>query len=281
MKEKLTARLFNYFIKSPKTKYFWVKQTARAAALCMGLSALFLFMYDLQLIENYKSSGKETILDPNGQRAATQPTHYYGIDISHYQGNLLKEIDANDHLSFIIIKATQGAHYVDPDFYSNWQGIKDKGLIRGAYHFYVTKDDPVGQAEHFYKVVGRIGSDDIAPIVDVERSSLSSAASVEELQRDLKIFLKTAEAKFARKPMIYTNYAFAEQYLKNPEFATYELWLAEYSDRQKPLIPEIWKKIGYKIWQKSESYTIESVKTDFDSYFGYKVDLVNQGTPIK
>ena len=48
----------------------------------------------------------------------------YGIDISSYQGDEVRFINAHkDSLGFIICKATQGAYYTDPDFTKNSKDI--------------------------------------------------------------------------------------------------------------------------------------------------------------
>ena len=58
------------------------------------------------------------------------------------------------------------------------------------------------------------------------------------------------------------------------EFANYDLWLAEYSGNEKPKVPNTWKEKGYKIWQKSASYKIDSKNVDFDEYTGLLNEIV-------
>jgi GH25 family lysozyme M1 (1,4-beta-N-acetylmuramidase) len=57
-----------------------------------------------------------------------------GIDISAYQG----DIDWSDvcpYIDFSYAKATEGTYYTNPDFYNQYEGPYDCGVIRGAYHF--------------------------------------------------------------------------------------------------------------------------------------------------
>ena len=199
----------------------------------------------------------------------------YGIDISHFQGNDLKQIDAKKYdLSFVICKATQGAYFVDPDFRKNWHEIKEKGLIRGTYHFYDCNVDPIVQANHFTSIVSEIGPNDIAPVLDIEQGSMSKDVSGEQMVKDILVFLKAVEKKLNRKPILYTNYDFAQGYLKDSQLANYNLWLAEYSGGTKPIIPDTWKEKGCKIWQKSSSYQIGSEKIDFDEFYGLLSEIV-------
>ena len=87
-------------------------------------------------------------------------------------------------------------------------------------------------------------------------------------------FLEVLEKTTGRKPILYTDYAFAQQYITESKFAEYDLWLAEYSGATQPRIPTVWKDKGYKIWQKSDAYSIYSETTDFDEYRGALINLV-------
>ncbi len=200
---------------------------------------------------------------------------YYGIDISHYQGDVLKLMASNDSLHFVFAKATEGTSYIDPDFKNNWREIKERGLIRGAYHFYRFEDDPIQQAQHFFNQIKDIEDSDIAPVVDVEVGSLKSntLTNISQLNTDLLRFLYELEIQTGQKPIIYTNTAFANKYLKNSELAEYRLWLAEYTNHQ-PRIPDLWKQGGYFIWQKSQNYNDVSAITDFDLFNGRLDELV-------
>ena len=201
---------------------------------------------------------------------------HYGIDISHYQDDLILTLDSSSKLRFIISKATQGDTYLDADFDDNWKESKKRGFIRGAYHFYMASDDAAGQVDNFSAAIADLDKNDIAPIVDIEKMSLANSDfSDEVLQRDFLIFLTALELKLKRKPMIYTDYHFAQKYLLDPKFAEYELWLAEYSGSEQPKVPKTWKLKGYKIWQKSDTHTAGLVETDFDEYVGLIHNLVN------
>lgn len=199
---------------------------------------------------------------------------HHGIDISHYQGDILKELKPTDSIRFLICKATQGMSYVDPFFRTNWHEIQAMGVIRGAYHFFVCDDDPLAQATHFVNSIEGLQSTDLAPVLDVEQGSMSPKTDVKKIEDNVLVFLKEVERRTNRKPILYTGYAFGQQYLKNPVFADYELWLAEYSKADEPKIPTTWQKKGYKIWQRSESYTLEHEKTDLDVFYGKLEDLV-------
>jgi len=212
-----------------------------------------------------------TILDKFN---AWEHRNYYGIDISHYQGDVIKLMASTDSLHFVFAKATEGTGYIDPDFRTNWREIKEKGLIRGAYHFYRFSDSPIAQAEHFASQIQDLAYSDMAPVVDVEQGSLGQNVSIANMNSDLKQFLTHLEKLVGRQPIIYTNTSFSNRYLTNTSFSNYSLWLADYT-KNKPRVPDLWKENGYLIWQKSQNYNDFSITTDFDEFNGRLNELLH------
>lgn len=204
---------------------------------------------------------------------STSTTHY-GIDISHFQGDLMQVINPRDSIKFIICKATQGTTFLDPKFRSNWREIRDKGFIRGTYHFYDCSADPIAQADFFCRQIEDIEATDIPPILDIEQGSMTKGVSSKQMEQDILNFLKRVEQNIKRKPMVYTNFEFAQQNLKNPLLADYSLWLAEYNKQPTPLVPNLWQQKGFKIWQRSASYDAFSRQMDLDVMFGSIKNIV-------
>jgi lysozyme len=180
-----------------------------------------------------------------------------------------------DTLHFVICKATEGKTYIDPDFAANWKFIRAKGLVRGAYHFYHSNDDPIMQAQHFLSAIKNIDSADIPPVIDIEEGGLEGVVDLVELENNLFLFLHYIEQKIKRKPVIYTDLSFADTYLTSSSFGEYPLWLAEYSGKDSPRMPKAWKGKKYAIWQKKDSYKIDSRNTDFDVFNGSGIELVD------
>ncbi|MGB0177891.1 MAG: GH25 family lysozyme, partial [Owenweeksia sp.] len=75
------------------------------------------------------------------------------------------------------------------------------------------------------------------------------------------------ESKLNVKPIVYTNHPFGNQYLDHPDFANYDLWIAEY-EVAEPKIPNAWKDKGWLIWQRSERGEVEGAvgNVDHDLY---------------
>jgi GH25 family lysozyme M1 (1,4-beta-N-acetylmuramidase) len=201
---------------------------------------------------------------------------FYGIDVSHWNGNVLKDLPVADSLTFAICKATEGSFRLDPDFKQNFALIKKKQMIRGAYHFFRFNNDPVKQADFYWSHLTGLDSTDMPPIVDVETGSLQGIRKLKRkaLQEDLLKCLTKLETLSNRTPFLYVSTDFANRYLDNKVFAKYPLWLADYTKHQHPRIPRIWKDAGFKIWQKSNKYAINSHVVDYDVYVGIKEELV-------
>ena len=152
--------------------------------------------------------------------------------------------------------------------------MKAAGIIRGAYHFYESKDDPVTQANYFASVLQKAGGlekTDLPPVLDFERATSG---------KNVLTFLRTLEAKTGRKPIIYVDESFANTYLTDPLFSSYPLWLAEYGVTTSPKIPKTWTLAGksWSIWQYTESGTVQGIPggvkdTDINVFNGSLSDL--------
>ncbi|WNJ20040.1 GH25 family lysozyme [Pontibacter sp. G13] len=197
----------------------------------------------------------------------------YGLDLSHFNGDLEDELLPVDSITFVFVKATEGLTYEDPDFSHNWQTAKSKGLLRGAYHFYRTDDDPIEQARFFLRTVGTLGMRDFPLVLDIEQGSMDGYITTADLQSDLISFLSYLESHTGRRPILYSGESFCNTHLTHADFAQYPLWLAEYNSRTTPQIPTTWDQSGWVFWQKSESYKIDGTTSDFDLFNGTRGDL--------
>ncbi len=242
----------------------------------IGLSILTALVFSYYLMDGnlknviYKSIGYFTRHESNSKAKVNYQkidsnTFLLGIDISHWNGNILEDLPKKNNLKFAICKSTQGEKDVDPDFNKNWKFLKDRNLMKGTYHFYIYPQDPIKQAEHFCNTVGPIEDYDFPLIIDIEELSLPrKAVDVQRMKNDLLQFLGYVEKKTNRTPIIYSDFAFLNHYLNHNHFSKYPLWLAEYSNITKPNLPISWKEKGCLIWQKTSSYHINSSDIDFD-----------------
>jgi len=196
-----------------------------------------------------------------------------GIDVSHYQGNVNWNAVKEAGITFAIAKSTGGITYVDPQFQTNWEGIKSAGLVRGTYHFLYAEDNAQDQANNFLKTVGSLDANDLPPFLDVE---ITDGADGTVITQNVLDWCNAVESALGRKPVIYTNESFGNTYFTDPEFSSYALWVAEYGV-QAPTMPGAWSSQDWTLWQSSQSGTVSGVSgdVDLDSFNGSMTDLTN------
>ncbi|MBD8525968.1 glycoside hydrolase family 25 protein [Pseudomarimonas arenosa] len=205
-------------------------------------------------------------------------THYdpsqhatLGLDVSHHSGKVdWKQVEAHGY-RFAYIKASEGVDNPDAMFAQHWAALRDTGLARGAYHFYVTEDDPVQQAKFF---ASRLRDDPgtLPPAVDVELLGKNTSG---DMTATLLSFLKTFEQETGIKPAIYTAAAFWDRYYR-PEFSEYPLWMAEYGVKM-PKVPFGWQ--NWTFWQHAENRPVPGVEMSADISLAHPDLNLNQLIP--
>lgn len=185
---------------------------------------------------------------------------HQGIDVSVHSGAVdWAEVAAEGH-GFAILKATEGVDLADAAFDDHWREAAKAGLVRGAYHFYVTEDDPLEQADFF---TGRVTLQpgDLAPIVDVE---LIGHATEDGWQDALLVFVEALHQHYGVPPIVYTSPKFWTTNFRGDvarRLAEYPLWIAEYGVEQ-PAIPESWTT--WHLWQYRGDAPIQGVEKGAD-----------------
>ena len=168
-----------------------------------------------------------------------------GIDVSHYQGRIdWEEVATDKTISFVYIKATEGANLVDEFYLRNLYGAKRVGIPAGAYHFFSPSVSALVQLENFRSVVDP-RQQDLIPVVDVEKRG---KASLVQFQRSLKAFLDGVEHMFGVKPIIYTGVNFYAKYLEG-KFTGYKFMVARYADE----FPGLSEDVPIVMWQFTQT----------------------------
>ncbi len=179
-----------------------------------------------------------------------------GVDVSHYQGVVNWESVKETGISFAIAKATGGTRYIDSQFNNNWHGMREAGLIRGAYHFFYADEDAITQAEHFLQTVPSLSANDLPPLLDVE---IADHVPTETIVAGALTWMRYVEQRLGKKPMIYSSVSFYKANLA-ANFKDYGLWIAEYDDQvQQPDAGRFWQ-----IWQYSETGSVHGISSHVD-----------------
>ncbi|HET9826150.1 MAG TPA: GH25 family lysozyme [Chitinophagaceae bacterium] len=195
------------------------------------------------------------------------PVEYsiHGIDVSKYQQLIawdqVKAMQVKSiKLGFVFIKATEGISNVDPQFKRNWKRSKDAGMVRGAYHFFLSSKDGRMQAENFIKVVN-LQTGDLPPVLDIEQTY---GMSKDVIKSEVREWLNIVETNYNARPIIYTNIDFYKQNLGS-DFDDYPLWVAHYYQPRQPRIKRDWI-----FWQHNDNGRVNGVLSavDFDVFGG-------------
>src|ERR1022692_3299310 len=101
-----------------------------------------------------------------------------GVDVSYYDATVDWPAVKASGRQFAIARVSDGTGFMDPQFSTNWSGIKAAGMVRGVYQFFRPEDDAVAQANIVISAVGSIGPGDLPPVLDVEVIDGQSSATI-------------------------------------------------------------------------------------------------------
>lgn len=144
-----------------------------------------------------------------------------GIDIASYQSGIDLSVVPCD---FVIIKATQGTGYVNPDCDRAYQQAKRAGKLRGTYH-YVGGGNAVAEADYYINNIKGYLKDGLLAIdwEAEQNSAWGNEAYLEQLVR--RVIERTGI-----KPLIYSMASRYAQVAAVAKKLDCGLWIAEYAD---------------------------------------------------
>lgn len=147
-----------------------------------------------------------------------------GIDISMHNGSINFNSVKNNGIEAIIIKATEGVDYIDPNFETYYSQSHNMGFHIGFYHFMSEKTDPTKQAEDFYNAIN--GKEyDIIPVLDIEINKYNR--SRKEISDRCIEFLTRFKELSGIDCVIYTGGFFGRDLLDD-RVKQYKGWIAHY-----------------------------------------------------
>jgi lysozyme len=195
-------------------------------------------------------------------------TSIFGIDVSHYQGEVNWGVLASQRVSFAFVKASQGSAAYDPLFTRNWRALANLKLLRGAYHFMTASDDAAAQARNFVSKVGKLREIDLPPTLDLEWDvkandgkpvlgpdgraiDLWAALSADAIIQKVQTWINIVRVGTGKTPIIYTNgYWWSARIGTRRDLAPYHLWIADYASKslgaENPKTPP---GADYLFWQ--------------------------------
>lgn len=195
-----------------------------------------------------------------------------GLDVSGHQTSIDWQQQWNMGARFAYVKASEGNYFTNDLFNAQYQGARNVGMIRGAYHFAIPNwSSGADQARYFVQNGGGWSADGytMPPVLDFEFNPYEGRTingfyfgntcynmSPGQLSSWVQDFGNTMQALTGRLPVIYTNTSWWNQCLGNPAgLGDYPLWIAAYPSsptNDAGLVPSSsWGT--YSIWQYSST----------------------------
>ncbi len=191
-----------------------------------------------------------------------------GADISSYQET--PNFDTlKTELDFVIIKASEGNGFGDPQLSRNQDEARRVGLLRGYYHF--ARPDlgntPESEANWFLAVVGQLQ--------DGEVLALDFEVTYTDAVNWCKAFLDYVSSKTGCKPVIYLNQSQLLDFNWKPVIdGDYGLWLARYDNDPNSLnVLTPWQTVAFKQYSSTGQLQGITSNVDLDTFFGLDIAI--------
>ena len=144
-----------------------------------------------------------------------------GIDIASYQTGIDLSVVPCD---FVIVEATEGVNYTNPDFTRAYSQAKEQNKLIGIYH-YANGAGATTEADYFLSVVGdRVG--EAILVLDWEQGGNSAFGSVTYAKQ----WLDRVYSKTKVRPLIYMSKSVTYGYDWSSVAGDHGLWVAQYAD---------------------------------------------------
>lgn len=222
-----------------------------------------------------RTLGDETADGPAGTSARARVYRRSGIDVSHWQGFIDWQLVADSGVDFAIIKATDGAHEVDPWYVRNRNRARRAGILVTAYHF--ARPGLSGRGTRHARIVrdARIEArsfvrhadlrhDDLIPALDLEQSG---GLRPGELRAWTLTFLHTVQAAIGARPLVYSNAAFWRTHMSDTAKvarAGFPFWVAHWDTRTPEVPGRRWLDRGWTFWQWTDCGSVPGIEDCVD-----------------
>lgn len=193
-----------------------------------------------------------------------------GVDVSHYQG-IIKWVEVlknNPHIDFVFIKATQGASFTDSMLSNNAAGVSAAKIPFSYYHFATLNDhnvkkDAEVEAGHFLTAISKLARPTLPLVLDIEAETPKIQLEDQDVLNWIKTFFSVLQSHGYNDYIIYSGTPFLNMHLpKDHNLGNIRLWLAAYTSRPEPILPNGWK--DYYIWQYTDKGTVRGISGKCD-----------------
>lgn len=198
-----------------------------------------------------------------------------GVDISSFQGEVNFD-QLKTEVDFVIIKATEGVGFTDPQFLRNQAEARRIGTPVGYYHF--ARPDlgntPESESDWFKQTIGELKSGEIL-FLDLEVNFPNSVDWCRGFLDHLSFLLG------GYKPLIYLNLSLVSSNDWSSVInENYGLWLAHYDDNENQVDTTPWAEVAFKQFTSSESVPSITGNVDQDAFYGDQTAFLKYGYQV-
>lgn len=148
-----------------------------------------------------------------------------GIDISMHNGTIDFNKFKENGFDVVIIKATEGVNFIDPNLNKLYEGASKVATNIGFYHFMSEKTSPSQQAIDFWNAI-KDKKFNVLPCLDIETNEYKRSGK--EVSNRCVEFLEKFEQISGYRCMIYTGGFFGRDILDD-RVKKYKGWIAHYN----------------------------------------------------
>jgi GH25 family lysozyme M1 (1,4-beta-N-acetylmuramidase) len=189
-----------------------------------------------------------------------------GLDVSEFQGGIDWNAVHGAGWAFAVTRIGDGT-YIDPTFGGNWAGIKNAGMIRGAYQFFRAADDPNQLADIVVNAVGQLGPGDLPVMLDIEGASMQGE-DPGTIVAHMQTWLDRVQQGTGKQPLIYTGKYAWDPSVQSASYGGYPLWIAAYGANNGqvpsfcPDLPMGWDH--WTFWQYTSVDPVPGINANVD-----------------
>ncbi|MFD8819987.1 lysozyme [Streptomyces sp. NPDC059627] len=184
-----------------------------------------------------------------------------GHDVSSHQKNVDWPGARAKGARFVYIKATESTTYHNPYFDQQYDGSRQAGIMRGAYHFALPdKSSGTRQAAYFVSHGGAWTADGwtLPPALDIEYNPYDKKHRCYGLSKAamtgwIRSFSDEMQRETGRRPVIYTTTNWWNQCTggSGAFAADHALWIARHGSADAGTLPAGWS--SWTFWQYDNS----------------------------
>lgn len=179
-----------------------------------------------------------------------------GLDLSAHNGNIdFPRVKDEGHVTFVYLKATEGADFRDTSFVRNFDSARKAGLDVGPYHFFRFDTDGTAQAENIITTLnGRII--DLPVAIDVEEWGNPAQVPTELIVERLEAMRSRLKAS-GISSLVYTNKNGFSRFVGD-RIDDVDIWICSFTN------PPAGPGIPWRIWQHSHKGRIPGISGEVD-----------------